>query len=95
LKLYAPPAVRKNAYAHTIATLRGTCRYRYKCSQHTTKYHIKGNDELPEKRGLEKYRVDKEDTVAKHGYFSHVLKWISAKVSKSWERNKLKKEHAR
>ncbi|BAT01550.1 Os07g0490450, partial [Oryza sativa Japonica Group] len=26
LKLYAPPAVRKNAYAHTTATLKGTCK---------------------------------------------------------------------
>lgn len=27
LKLYAPPAVRKNAYAHIIMTLRGTCKF--------------------------------------------------------------------
>jgi hypothetical protein len=26
LKLYAPPAVRKNAYAHIMPTLSGTCQ---------------------------------------------------------------------
>jgi hypothetical protein len=47
-----------------------------------------------QRKRIRKYRIDKEDSVAKDRYFSHVLKWISTKVNKSWEQNKLKKEHA-
>jgi hypothetical protein len=44
-------------------------------------------------RGLEKYRVDEEDTVSKQRYFSQVLQGRSAVISMMWSDTNETKNH--